>query len=275
MPTPAEPGREPDERPVLEPIRVLRPRNTDALAELFRELTEDTRSYEAVPVGDEATEELPAVPAGGTDFFGTDGAAPPAGGRHLRTGATFRRADGRRTRGVPTAPPGPTGTTGTGATREMARPRVPAPHPAVPARLPTAGSGAGLRRAAVIIAVAAAALVGFACALLLPARDGEAAAPAPAAPSPAATAPSPGTGTDPDGAGILREGDSGPEVTDLQQRLLRIPNVYDGGGTDGRYDTVLTEAVARFQLWYGIRGDEDGVYGDDTREALEARTATG
>ncbi|MBO7937385.1 peptidoglycan-binding protein, partial [Streptomyces sp. S9] len=70
-------------------------------------------------------------------------------------------------------------------------------------------------------------------------------------------------------------GDSGPEVTDLQQRLLRIPNVYDGGGTDGRYDTVLTEAVARFQLWYGIRGDEDGVYGDDTREALEARTATG
>ncbi|MCX4741572.1 peptidoglycan-binding domain-containing protein [Streptomyces antibioticus] len=275
MPTPAEPGREPDERPVLEPIRVLRPRNTDALAELFRELTEDTGSYEAVPVGDEATEELPAVPAGGTDFFGTDGAAPPAGGRHLRTGATFRRADGRRTRGVPTAPPGPTGTTGTGATREMARPRVPAPHPAVPARLPTAGSGAGLRRAAVIVAVAAAALVGFACALLLPARDGEAAAPAPAAPSPAATAPSPGTGTDPDGAGILREGDSGPEVTDLQQRLLRIPNVYDGGGTDGRYDTVLTEAVARFQLWYGIRGDEDGVYGDDTREALEARTATG
>ncbi|MGW1321331.1 peptidoglycan-binding domain-containing protein [Streptomyces antibioticus] len=275
MPTPAEPGREPDERPVLEPIRVLRPRNTDALAELFRELTEDTGSYEAVPVGDEATEELPAVPAGGTDFFGTDGAAPPAGGRHLRTGATFRRADGRRTRGVPTAPPGPTGTTGTGATREMARPHGPAPHPAVPARLPTAGSGAGLRRAAVIVAVAAAALVGFACALLLPARDGEAAAPAPAAPSPAATAPSPGTGTDPDGAGILREGDSGPEVTDLQQRLLRIPNVYDGGGTDGRYDTVLTEAVARFQLWYGIRGDEDGVYGDDTREALEARTATG
>ncbi|SME92595.1 peptidoglycan-binding protein [Streptomyces sp. Amel2xC10] len=282
MPTPAEPGREPDERPVLEPIRVLRPRNTDALAELFRELTEHTGGYEAVPVGDraagsdEATEELPAVPAGGTDFFGTDGAAAPAGGRQLRTGATFRRADGRRTRGVPTAPPGPMGTTGTGTTRAMARPRVPAPHPAVPGRLPAAASGAGLRRAAVVVAVAAAALVGFACALLLPGRDGEAAAapaPAPAAPSPAATAPSPGT--DPDGAGTLREGDSGPEVTDLQQRLLRIPNVYDGGGTDGRYDTVLTEAVARFQLWYGIRGDEDGVYGDDTREALEARTATG
>ncbi|MEU3280962.1 peptidoglycan-binding domain-containing protein [Streptomyces antibioticus] len=278
MPTPAEPGQEPDERPVLEPIRVLRPRNTDALAELFRELTEHTGSYEAVPVGDraagsdEATEELPAVPAGGTDFFGADGATAPAAGRHLRTGATFRRADGRRTRGVPApSPPGEAG-----ATRRTARPRVPAPHPAVPGRPPSAASGAGLRRAAVVVAVAAAALVGFACALLLPGRDGEAAAapaPAPTAPSPAA--PAPDTGTDPAGAGTLREGDSGPEVTDLQQRLLRIPNVYDGGGTDGRYDIVVTEAVARFQLWYGIRGDEDGVYGDDTREALEARTATG
>lgn len=63
-----------------------------------------------------------------------------------------------------------------------------------------------------------------------------------------------------------------PRVTDLQQRLRRIPNVYDDGATDGRYDTVLTEAVARFQLWYGIRGDESGVYGDDTRRDLESRT---
>jgi hypothetical protein len=30
--------------------------------------------------------------------------------------------------------------------------------------------------------------------------------------------------------------------------------------------------VARFQLWYGIRGDESGVYGDDTRRDLESRT---
>ncbi|MFE7933538.1 peptidoglycan-binding protein, partial [Streptomyces sp. NPDC057456] len=139
-----------------------------------------------------------------------------------------------------------------------------------------AGSGAGVRRGAIAVGVCAAALVGFAGALLLlPGRGGEAAAQTPpptaAPPTPAATA---SASADPDGAGTLREGDSGTEVTDLQQRLLRIPNVYDGGPTDGRYDTVLTEAVARFQLWYGIRGDESGVYGDDTRRDLESRTAS-
>jgi hypothetical protein len=35
---------------------------------------------------------------------------------------------------------------------------------------------------------------------------------------------------------------------------------------------VLRAAVARFQLWYGIRGDESGVYGNDTRRDLESRT---
>uniref|UniRef100_UPI000CD5349D peptidoglycan-binding domain-containing protein n=1 Tax=Streptomyces sp. SM1 TaxID=402229 RepID=UPI000CD5349D len=72
--------------------------------------------------------------------------------------------------------------------------------------------------------------------------------------------------------GFLREGDAGPEVTELQERLLRIPDVYRAGSTDGRYDTTLSAAVARFQLWYGIQGDEAGVYGDDTRLALESRT---
>jgi murein L,D-transpeptidase YcbB/YkuD len=48
--------------------------------------------------------------------------------------------------------------------------------------------------------------------------------------------------------------------------------VYDKGSTSGSYDATLTAAVARFQLWYGIRGDETGVYGNDTRGALESRT---
>jgi murein L,D-transpeptidase YcbB/YkuD len=61
-------------------------------------------------------------------------------------------------------------------------------------------------------------------------------------------------------------------VTELQERLLRIPDVYRDGSTSGRYDPTLTAAVARFQLWYGIRGDETGVYGNDTRLALESRT---
>lgn len=135
--------------------------------------------------------------------------------------------------------------------------------------------GAGRRRAAVALGVTAAALAGFALALLLP-RDQEAPARAGAprtTPSAPAAAPAPPGGADPDGAGTLREGDSGPDVVALQRRLLRVPDVYTGGSADGSYDATLTAAVARFQLWYGIRGDETGVYGDDTRAALESRTA--
>ncbi|MDR6975841.1 hypothetical protein J2X68_002529 [Streptomyces sp. 3330] len=284
MPTPDEPGK-PHERPVLEPIRVLRPRNTDALAELFREMTEltqDPDAYESIPLRPEAqaldeaeTQELPPLPpvppyprgdprkataettatATPTPRGGRDWASERGGHRPLPGG------DGRASReGAARERVG----SGAAPTAAGTRPRA------------RTGSGAGLRRGAVAVGVCAAALVGFACALLLPGRGGEAAAqtppPAAAAPTPAATA----TGSaDPDGAGTLREGDSGAEVADLQQRLLRIPNVYDDGPTDGRYGTVLTEAVARFQLWYGIRGDESGVYGDDTRRDLESRTASG
>ncbi|CAM5595697.1 peptidoglycan-binding domain-containing protein [Streptomyces aurantiogriseus] len=208
MPTPAEPGQ-PHERPVLEPIRVLRPRNTDALAELFREMTQETGPYEAV---------------------------------RLPTGQPGTEAD----------------------TQEL---------PPVGRRRPPAERGGGVHRVAVAaVAVLAAALLGFACALLLPGRGGQAAAQTPPATTPAPATTPPAATTDPDGPGTLREGATGPEVIDLQQRLRRIPNVYDDGATDGRYDTVLTEAVARFQLWYGIRGDETGVYGDDTRRDLESRT---
>ncbi|MFF1299588.1 MULTISPECIES: peptidoglycan-binding protein [unclassified Streptomyces] len=208
MPTPPERGQRQDPLP-LEPIRVLRPRRTDALAELFREPPQGSTRYESVVMPrrlsgtEDETQELPPVPA-------RDGARP-------------------------------------------------------------FGFGPGLRRAAIVVGVSAAALIGFGCALLLPGRgDATAAPPPPATPTPsAATAPA---ATDPDGPGTLREGANGPEVTDLQQRLLRIPNVYENGSTSGTYDAVLTEAVARFQVWYGIRGDETGVYGDDTRLALESRT---
>jgi murein L,D-transpeptidase YcbB/YkuD len=143
------------------------------------------------------------------------------------------------------------------------------------------GSGPGLRRAAVALAVAAAALTGFGAALLLQGRQEAAATVRPSRPAttapPAATlsptASPTATGADPDGPGTLRQGDTGPEVTDLQERLLRIPDVYHDGSTSGVYDATLTAAVARFQLWYGISGDETGVYGDDTRRALESRTS--
>ncbi|MER7900132.1 peptidoglycan-binding domain-containing protein [Streptomyces sp. NPDC096046] len=241
MSTPSEP-RPPHDGPALEPIRVLRPRRTDALAELMREFREDTgqedSGYESValpgrrPTGSEAlTQELPPVAR-----------------------ATRPRTD--------TAPPG------------AAPPRAGLP-------------GAGLRRAAVAVAVLAAAVIGFGGALLLRGEPDDAgAAPAPhpprsaAAPTPDLTptptpTPPATAAVDPDGAGTLREGASGPEVTELQQRLLRVPDVYRDGSTSGRYDPTLTAAVARFQLWYGIRGDETGVYGDDTRAALESRTPAG
>ncbi|MFF7737114.1 peptidoglycan-binding protein [Streptomyces sp. NPDC007984] len=137
-----------------------------------------------------------------------------------------------------------------------------------------APAGAGLRRAAVAVAVLAAAVVGFGGALLLRGEhQGDRAAPAPAPPRATPSTPAPTAPEDPDGAGTLREGATGPEVTELQQRLLDIPDVYRDGSTSGSYDPTLTAAVARFQLWYGIRGDETGVYGNDTRAALESRTS--
>lgn len=234
MPTPPDP-RQPPPEPVLEPIRVLRLRRFDALAELMRDFRPEP---------------------------GTHGSATPGPATYV----PLAEADTRQLPPVPTATPA-----------------TAAPDPA---------TGTGPRRAVVAVAVAAAALVGFAGALLLPgrqqaaatARPAPSASSAPASEAPPATAPAPPTptapatataATDPDGPGVLRQGDSGADVTDLQQRLLRIPDVYRGGSASGSYDATLTEAVARFQLWYGISGDETGVYGDDTRRALESRTGFG
>ncbi|MEW2514357.1 peptidoglycan-binding domain-containing protein [Streptomyces sp. NPDC046870] len=216
MPTPPDP-EQPQPGPVLEPVRVVRLRRFDALAELMREMR----------------------------------------------------------------PPGPVGHEDD--TREL---------PPVPAPVSRAPGAPGPRRAAVAAAVVAAALVGFGCALLLPGRQQAAAtarpapavttappATAPGGPSAPASAPAgpatAATAPDPDGPGTLRQGDTGPEVAELQRRLLRVPDVYRDGSTSGTYDTTLTEAVARFQLWYGVSGDETGVYGNDTRRALESRTGFG
>lgn len=114
--------------------------------------------------------------------------------------------------------------------------------------------------------VAGAGAAGFGLALALSSPGATLTPPAPAVP--ATTAP-PAAGT---ASGVLREGDSGPAVSDLQTRLLRIPDVYTGGAVDGRFDRRLAAAVARFQVWYGIRGDENGEYGDATRRDLESRT---
>ncbi|MFI5683025.1 peptidoglycan-binding protein [Streptomyces sp. NPDC051636] len=101
--------------------------------------------------------------------------------------------------------------------------------------------------------------------------------PTPTVPSPPSADPDqpvPGDTSLPEipGTGVLRQGDSGHGVYELQVRLLQVPQVYDGGAIDGRFDTEVRQAVARFQEWYGVRGDETGVYGDNTRYALMLRT---
>ncbi|MDQ1022738.1 hypothetical protein QF035_000320 [Streptomyces umbrinus] len=138
MPTPPA-SDSPDDRPALEPIRVLRPRRTDALAQLLDEIRQDKdyRSHDtgAAPVphtrtGDE-TEQLPPVLGGMTkELPASDGDSCPP--------------------------------------RSVGRPRL----------------GPGQRRAAMVIAVVAAAVVGFGCSLLIPGRTDA----TPAAPSARASA---------------------------------------------------------------------------------------
>ncbi|WP_089101414.1 peptidoglycan-binding protein [Streptomyces hyaluromycini] len=106
-------------------------------------------------------------------------------------------------------------------------------------------------------------------------------------PAPSSTAPSPApsrsatptesastTGTAasarPTSAPVLRPGDTGAEVTELQQRLAQL-NLYTGTA-DGHYDTKTEDAVRTYQLARGILTDEAGVYGAATRAALESET---
>lgn len=103
--------------------------------------------------------------------------------------------------------------------------------------------------------------------------------PAPAVPSPPSGQPDRPLPDNPaptlpevPGTGVLRQGDSGHGVYELQVRLRQVPDIYNNGAIGGRYDVEVRAAVARFQEWYGIRGDETGVYGDHTRHALMLRT---
>ncbi|OAH16401.1 spore cortex-lytic enzyme precursor [Streptomyces jeddahensis] len=93
-----------------------------------------------------------------------------------------------------------------------------------------------------------------------------------AAPSPFAT---PATGTvssTPEergtGSQVLRRGDEGPEVVELQQRLQQL-RLYTGEA-DGVYDRSVEDAVSRYQRARGIR--ENGTYGPQTRRSLESET---
>ncbi|MGW7076034.1 peptidoglycan-binding domain-containing protein [Streptomyces sp. NPDC054866] len=70
--------------------------------------------------------------------------------------------------------------------------------------------------------------------------------------------------------GVLRRGDKGPEVKELQQRLQQL-YLYMGEA-HGTYTTPVADAVTRFQYARGTQGDGEGVYGERTRVALERET---
>ncbi|MFF5962987.1 peptidoglycan-binding protein [Streptomyces collinus] len=98
--------------------------------------------------------------------------------------------------------------------------------------------------------------------------------PSPSA-SPSASATGPGQAP-PDnsrqskGPAVLRLGDSGPEVTELQLRLRQL-YLYDDD-TDGSFDDRLEEAVRTYQWSRGIQVDDLGVYDRETRAKLESET---
>ncbi|MFC5953515.1 peptidoglycan-binding protein [Streptomyces pratens] len=68
----------------------------------------------------------------------------------------------------------------------------------------------------------------------------------------------------------LRRGDRGPEVADLQQRLSKVYLYNDSA--HGRFNHRTEDAVRNYQWSRGVRGDELGVYGPETRSRLEAET---
>ncbi|MFJ6561073.1 peptidoglycan-binding protein [Streptomyces sp. NPDC091412] len=96
----------------------------------------------------------------------------------------------------------------------------------------------------------------------------------------------PGTGSEPDGptqtattmrasapaapAPVLRRGDQGSEVTELQTRLAQL-FLYPGKA-DGVFGRRLEKSVRAYQWSRGITDDELGVYGPATRARLESET---
>ncbi|MEU6065884.1 peptidoglycan-binding domain-containing protein [Streptomyces sp. NPDC047082] len=74
----------------------------------------------------------------------------------------------------------------------------------------------------------------------------------------------------PTSAPVLRRGDHGPEVTELQLRLRQL-NLYIGDA-NGNYGGQVEDAVRSYQWARGIDSDEPGVYGAATRAQLEKET---
>lgn len=134
-----------------------------------------------------------------------------------------------------------------------------------PSRSPGASADGSVKDKAKDIAASAAAIAGGAAAPGAAAGSSapaDAGGPLPAGPTQTAS---------PSGPPVLREGDTGPEVVELQKRMGQLLLQYVGL-PDGTYDAGVQRAVARYQDSHQITGDPSGVYGADTRADLESRT---
>ncbi|MET8947814.1 peptidoglycan-binding protein [Streptomyces sp. NPDC004542] len=92
------------------------------------------------------------------------------------------------------------------------------------------------------------------------------ASPAPTATRSGTAAPT-ATGPGP----VLRPGDRGPEVIELQLRLGQL-GLYVGNA-DGMYSSQVETSVRTYQWTRGIQADEPGVYDVPTRTKLESETS--
>jgi peptidoglycan hydrolase-like protein with peptidoglycan-binding domain len=70
---------------------------------------------------------------------------------------------------------------------------------------------------------------------------------------------------------VLRRGDQGPEVTELQQRLHGL-YLYNGQ-IDGDFSSQVEDALRNYQWSRNVGTDNLGVYDQKTRESLEAETS--
>ncbi|MFJ9720510.1 peptidoglycan-binding protein [Streptomyces sp. NPDC101213] len=82
----------------------------------------------------------------------------------------------------------------------------------------------------------------------------------------------PGDGADGDSgeAAVLRRGDRGPEVTELQLRLRQV-YLYNDDAT-GVFNGRVEDALRTYQWSRGVQDDELGTYGAATRARLESET---
>ncbi|CCK30400.1 hypothetical protein BN159_6021 [Streptomyces davaonensis JCM 4913] len=104
-----------------------------------------------------------------------------------------------------------------------------------------------------------------------PSASATSASPSPSStPAKASDAPPEETTPEPD-APVLRRGDKGPEVTELQLRLRQL-YLYNGD-INGNFNWPLEDALRNYQWSRGVGRDDLGVYTAETRASLESETS--